>query len=520
MKQIKENILKMTGAIAMPLYCGLLFAGCVKTTHPPVPINYDATDTVTYLTSDEDFPNPERGYYTPTEAFASNYKPLDVTTLINARTVPQQAWRGNYKIYSTLFFRYFILEGFNNKLLTTDILNKIKADFDVVRQAGVKLIPRFTYTNTKTTGSCPGGFFCPPYGDAPKAIVLQHIEQLKPILQANADVIASVQLGFIGIWGENYYTDYFGDASQNGQGKLLDENWRDRSEVLKALLDALPKDRMVQVRLPQMKQRFVYGVNAPINSQPLTEAEAFSGSDKARVGLHNDCFISNATDFGTFENYGNSSSAAGGGRAELRAYAEADNKYTVVGGETCSETYSPQNNCENAGIVQTELMNMHYSYLNSSYNKIGDIWISGGCMENIKKNLGYRLVLLNTIVPKARSKADMKLPLEISLRNDGYASPFNPRTAKLVMRNADGGKEFVYDLSTNVQKWFSGNIKISETIQMNSGMPVGKYDLYLYLPDKYESIGKRPEYAIRFANKDLWDATTGYNNLKISVTIQ
>ena len=517
MKSLKRYYVLLT---VIPLMLIIFaFTKCTRV-HDPVLYNYPAADTVNYAMAEEDFANPERGFYTYSETSATNYTPLDVNALKNAHTQEQQASGGNYKIYSTLFFRYFILKGFNNKPLSDDLLNKIKADFDAARQAGVKLIPRFTYTVTSNSGDCPEGFICPSYGDAPKSIVLQHIAQLKPVLQANADVIAVMQLGFIGTWGENYYSDYFGDPSSNGQGKLLDENWRDRSEVLKALLDALPKDRMVQVRYPQMKQRFVYGVNAPTSSDALSEAEAFSGTDKARIGLHNDCFISSATDYGTFGDYGNSSSDAGGGGAETRAFAEKDNLYTAVGGETCDETYSPTNECENAGKVQTELMNMHYSYLNSAYNnKLNNLWVSGGCMENIKKNLGYRLVLLNTIVPKAATKAGMQLPLQINLRNDGYASPFNPRVAKLVMRHQNGGQEFIYDLSTNVQKWFSGNIKISEMVQMDNTMPGGQYDLYLYLPDKYESLAKRPEYAIRLANKDLWDAATGYNKLNVTVTI-
>ncbi|MEB0288880.1 DUF4874 domain-containing protein, partial [Cryobacterium sp. 10S3] len=78
----------------------------------------------------------------------------------------------------------------------------------------------------------------------------------------NADVIACVQLGFIGTWGEQYYSDFFGDASPNAaQGKLLDQNWKDRIEVIKAMLDAVPADRMIQLRYPQLKQRYIYGVN-------------------------------------------------------------------------------------------------------------------------------------------------------------------------------------------------------------------------------------------------------------------
>jgi hypothetical protein len=63
------------------------------------------------------------------------------------------------------------------------------------------------------------------YVHAPKKIVLQHITQLAPVFKKNADVIAVLQEGFIGIWGENYYTDYFGDASDNGVKRIMDSSW-------------------------------------------------------------------------------------------------------------------------------------------------------------------------------------------------------------------------------------------------------------------------------------------------------
>mgnify|MGYP001036960780 CR=1 FL=1 len=498
----------------------LRISQCRKVTDP-VLFHYPPADTATFIASDEDFPNPERGFFTYSETYADDYQPLDPNELKTARTEQQQANGGNFKIYSTLVYRYFILRGFNDKPLSQDLLDKINADFGIARQAGVKLIIRFAYTTVTHSGNCPDVTACPPYGDAPKQIVLEHISQLKPVLQSNADVIAALQMGFIGIWGENYYTDYFGDASGNGNGKYFDSNWKDRIDVLRAELDALPADRMVQVRFPQMKQRYVYGVDAPTNSAPLTDAEAFTGSDKARIGLHDDCFISSADDVGTYQNYGNSNTERGGGTADLKLYAQKDNFYVVVGGETCSNLYTPQNSCEaEGGGVQTELSAMHFSFLNSAYdNDLNNMWQDGGCMDNIRKNLGYRLVLIDAIFPTAGGTPGHQMQIQINLKNVGYASPFNPRVAKLVMKNTSTGKEFVYHLATNVQKWFPGNVSIKEMVQINSDMPSGKYALFLFLPDPYESLANRPEYAVRFANQDVWDSTTGYNNLKSIITI-
>ena len=84
-----------------------------------------------------------------------------------------------------------------------------------------------------------------PYGDAPRDLIVSHLAQLKPILQANADIIATVQVGFIGAWGEWYYTDYFGD-----QGSVSASQWDDRRAVVEALLSSLPSTRTVQLRVP------------------------------------------------------------------------------------------------------------------------------------------------------------------------------------------------------------------------------------------------------------------------------
>ncbi len=497
----------------------VLTSACNKVEQPEL-FHPAAMDTVVYAASTADFVNPERGFYRYSATHADNYTALDVNLLKSWRNL-QQADGGNYQIVSSLVFRYFVLDGLNAAALPDALLQKIKADFTAARAAVVKLIPRFAYTTTPKPGSCPEGFICPAYGDAPKSIVLQHISQLKPILQENSDVIACMQLGFIGTWGENYYTDYFGDASSNGQGQLFDANWNDRNEILHAVLDALPADRMVQVRYPQIKQRFIYGINAPVSSAPLTEAEAFTAIDKARIGIHNDCFLASADDYGTYSDYGNSSSPRGNALSVLKAYAEEDSKYVVIGGETCDDTYSPQNDCESAGLAQTEMRKLHYSYLNSAYNNdVNNDWVTGGCMENIKKNLGYRFVLQRGSFPVEAVKAGNQYKFSLQLENAGYASPYNARKVKLIMRHQESKQEYIFDLATDIRKWYSGPVQLNGTVLTDDTMAVGKYDLLLSMPDSYASISSRPEYAIRLANENVWEETTGYNNLAATITIK
>ncbi len=479
--------------------------------------------TVNYTASADDFPNPERGFYHPRETSAANFIALNLDELKNYRA--EQAVKGaTYKVTSTLVFRNYVLEGFNDKPLTAALLTTIQADFDIARLAGIKLVPRFAYTVKSNAGTCPEGFICPPYGDATKATVLQHIEQLKPILIKNADVIACLQMGFIGTWGESYYTDYFGDASANqSAGKLLNNNWQDRFEVLQALLTALPKDRMIQVRYPQFKQRFVYGVNASLSSAALTAAEAFNKTDKARIAFHNDCFLSGPNDIGTFEDYGNSSTGRSSSAAvvnTLRNYQEQDSKYVAVGGETCMDSYSPQNDCETAGRAQTEMAAMHYSFLNAHYNnEVNNDWQSGGCMDKIKISLGYRFVLKNASFPK-KAKAGSAIKVRINLENVGYASPFNERPVQLVLRNSSTGVIKIIDFATDVRKWFSGKTALEQTFMLPAAIIAGKYELLLNLPDKYASISSRSAYSIRLANAAVWEEKTGYNKLNYILTVE
>jgi hypothetical protein len=475
---------------------------------------------ISYEESNEDIVNPERGFYIPTETKAGNFKKLDEATLRSYRIEERKVGRASYAIRATLIYRAYELDTFKDDPLSEEFLQSVQEDFDIVRRAGLKMILRFAYTNRSHKGSCPDGQICPPYGDAPRNIVLKHIAQLKPLLQKNGDVIAVLQEGFIGIWGENYYSDYFGDASANGAGRILDSNWLHRNEVLKALLDAMPKDRIVQVRTPQIKQKYVYGPSAPVTSKPLDRSHALNGSDISRIGFHNDCFLASIDDYGTYNDNGSSTQPAGSANETLRRYIEADTKYTAVGGETCDDTFSPQNDCEPAGHAEEEMGRMHYSYLNTSYNNnVNNDWDSAGCMVSIKKRLGYRIVLKTFEAPMKATKAS-SFVVKFSLLNKGYAAPFNPRPVFLVLRNRQTNEETRIRLKADPRTWFTGAHQFSEKISLPRSLAAGTYVLLLALPDASPSISNRPEYSLVFANKNIVEPATAYMNLNTELNVK
>ena len=427
--------------------------------------------SVTYAEDpDTIFANPERGFYAVFETTASSYESLDRTTVQNLRT----------QAAVSLVYRQWYLDSFVNADLTQAFLDKVTADFSVIRQAGMKTVLRFAYTDNATK----------PYGDASKARVLGHIAQLKPILFANSDVIAVLQAGFIGAWGEWYYTDTFGDV-----GTVSAAQWTDRQDVVNALLDALDLQRPIQLRTPAYKQHF-YGTAA------LTTTEAFSGVAKARVGHHDDCFVADATDMGTYNNV-----------ATDKAYLAAENLYLPQGGETCAtSTYSVWSN------ASQDLATLHWSFLNQDYHP--DVLASWGANIDIaKRKLGYRLSLVSGSF-STQAKIGGQFTAALTMGNDGYAAPFNPRGLNLILRNTSSGSVYVATLPDDPRRFAPGTTTtVSHTFCLPGDFVAGTYAYFLGLPDPVPALATRPEYAIRLANLNLWDAATGLNNLNAGLVV-
>ena len=475
--------------------------------------------TITYQESYEDFPNPERGFYIGESTKASHFVPLDSQSLKKMFSGPQKYGNAHYAINPTVLMRGYDLDTFRQQPLSKTFLDAVDHDLTVVQQVGIKVILRFAYTNKAKTGDCPDQYkICPPYGDAPKSIVLKHISQLAPLFRKHVAIIAVLQEGFIGIWGENYYTDYFGDAGNNGPGHLFDSSWNDRNEVLRALLKALPEDRMVQVRTPQIKQKYVYGPHADVHSKPLGPENAWSATDAARIGYHNDCFLSSPDDYGTYYDNGSSVQPKKEANEVLRKYFADDSRYLPVGGETCDDAYSPQNDCAPTGHAEQEMARMHYSLLNSEYNNdVNNDWDSLGCIGSIRKRLGYRLFLHEAQLP-TKITPGQDFVVIFKIENLGYAAPYNPRPAKLILRNHETGNEISLVCTDDIRR-ASKSFQITAKLRLPAGTPPGKYDLFLALPDSYPEIAGNPAYSIRLADQDCWEPSTGYNRLNDTVLV-
>jgi hypothetical protein len=87
----------------------------------------------------------------------------------------------------------------------------------------------------------------------------------------------------------------------------------------------------------------------------------------------------------------------------------------------------------------------------------------------------------------------------------------------------DNGKDRYNIELTNidVRKWVSGPAALSlQTVTLPANMASGKYKLALWLPDASVNLQSRPEYSVRLANNNVWDAIKGYNLLTDKFIIQ
>ncbi|MDR1585681.1 MAG: DUF4832 domain-containing protein [Prevotellaceae bacterium] len=441
------------------------------------------TATVNYSESNAVIANPERGLqkYSITN---NNYNTQSGYSNLSQSTLA--GWRsGEDKV--TALFRYFLLDAFLNTDISQTYLNNIQKDFDMIRNSGLKCLVRFSYSNGQ--GSSPQ--------QPSKAQILSHLSQLKPLLTANRDVILTHQAGFIGTWGEWYYTN---SSEFGNEGSINSAQWNNRKDIINAMLEATPEEIPLQVRYPNVKKT-MYG-----NGQ-LNENTAYQNTPNARIGFFNDAFLNNWGDMGTFSV--NSESQNPVGTADYN-YLANETKYTPMSGET-NGLNPPRTDAANA-LNEMELAN--WTCVNRDYHTaVWTNWINANRYDDILKKTGYRFVLRNS----AFRVENNQLSVKINLENVGFARLFKQRNAYLVLQRADnGGQTHSFLLNTDPRTW-EKSASIEQTIDISS-LPQGVYDCYLHLPDANASLAARPEYAIQLANEGLWNADNGYNSLLQQVT--
>ncbi|WP_457636633.1 DUF4874 domain-containing protein, partial [Oceanithermus sp.] len=199
-------------------------------------------------------------------------------------------------------------------VLSEGELDQLQEGLDLVRESGFKLILRFRYSEE---------------GDADWSVITGDLDKLAPLIKNNADVIAVMQAGFLGRWGEWHCWEATAVCHDGADEKAY---------VLDKLLDALAgTDVPVAVRYPPDKARYLGDVQfddydaVPSPPEPVTGfADWLGGDPRARIAHHNDCFLSSANDVGTYPNDPPERIE------EWRGFVYAENEFLPYGGESCA----------------------------------------------------------------------------------------------------------------------------------------------------------------------------------------
>lgn len=434
----------------------------------PAPASRTVVET-TFRASADEIPNPERGMY--------------VWAADNLAAWTQAQADAQFAAGYRLVYVPVRLDAHVDGPLPGSVLAGLSEGFATARRAGLKVIPRFLYNYPAGETGYQAA------RDAPLGRVLGHIAQLEPALAANADVIAYLQAGFVGAWGEWH-------TSSNNLTEPAP-----RTRIRDALLGALPPGRFLQVRYPPYLM--AWAPQAP---------RWRDGSAASRIGVHNDCFLASNTDVGTY-----SEDAAA--RRRERGYVAALSTVAPFGGETCNPADAidptPRTDCDD---ILREGRQFGLTYLNDSYYRglFHTRWEAQGCMAEVRRRMGYRFELVS-LRHSAAIVAGRSGGLALAVRNSGWARAFNPRGVQVLLKHrATGDVVRITLASIDPRTWLPGRTsKMAASLAIPPGTPAGTYDVLLALPDGAPSLAGDVRYSVRPANaadatrSQGWDGKLG-----------
>jgi hypothetical protein len=424
-----------------------------------VEINYAETTT--------SFPNPERGWYAYT------------LMLDNGNNYQQLANTGFRLVYSSI-----VLDGFVDRDIDINTLNTINNRFKEIRNAGLKAVLRVNYSES-LAGSYPN-----------LDRIERHMQQLSPVLNDNKDVIAFIEAGYMGPWGEWHFWNIDNPPFPDNES-----SWRQLTDLL---LENKPSDRFIMLRYPSKKQQIFDG-------RTITSDNAFSNEDIARIGHHNDCFVSSSNDVGTYQPHQTEYSSS---IESLKNYLKHDTTYSPMGGETCS--VHSRNACS---TTISEMEDFHWTYMNNGYHQgVLSSWRSEGCYDEIDIRLGYRLSLIRTEIPDTLiAGSDNNIIIDIT--NTGFARPWYFRTPYIRYIQ---GEEIVGQVPLANMDIRALAPQESRQIIVTTKVPAnlnGNFDIALWFPDPNEANHSDHRFSIRLANENVWDAQHGHNIIARGIQI-
>lgn len=451
--------MKKIGRILLLMVVMILFSISISQATVQKEIDYEETL--------ETFNNPERGFY---DFFYYNFKAEDNTN-INANSLKKNL------IHLRLGIGNFskAVNGKQDLALSQNMLDTFDTMLKTIKANGGTAIIRFAYDNFAGTKDLE------PSLD----MILEHIAQLKPVLEENQDAISYIELGFFGPWGEMH------------SSKIC--NAENVSKAIDCMLASAPEKIKIGVRHPGY-----YATWAQVERNKLNENITQEGSKSYRVGLFNDGYLGSESDLGTFKNR----------EIEIQ-WLEKQALHTLYGGEVV-KNFAQGDPLNTANYMAKEAFRTHTTYLNSGWNtEVINSWkeeIYEGEDELYKgqsgylyitNHLGYRFVLRNSNLDQEVPQ-NKKMNLCLEVENVGFANLVNKKVVTIVLEKEDTK----YEIQTNLDatKWNSQEVtKLNFAIELPEEIELGEWNAYLRI-SQYGDLKTDNHYlCIRFANNNIWN---------------
>lgn len=477
-----------------------------------------------------DLSNPERGMYFADWESGDSHTIVAKWLYLDEVCNQELTWNRDNPDLSSLVLKNYAAQLDEVRAQASDLLFPIKVLFR----------PRYDKPNTEPNR-------CGLYHSATMDLQQNHIEAVAAMLGDYKDVIAFIQAGYLGRWGEwNTYN------RPDSTAPFL-YNTSKRNQIIDWVLEAYAAEDIKQdVELRR-----------PVLAKQVIDRYEKENKPPPNIGLHNDCFMTSNSDTGTYSDlevppfeggtftFGTSAAAKQWAQQTLTPNAS-------FGGETCPVTDRDGNYllterwrlCRNVVDANDDPATLHLNYLNAEYaaddpdaGVLGAVstWDQGDaegrkCYDDLRHQLGYRFEVTRVEYTPRVTQGEM-FQVRVDVANTGWAKLHKPRQAMLVLRNDNpappstaisSGRSYPFSLG-DVEGWAPGQ---TTTISVNAQAPSGEgeYSVRLRIPDP--DVDRRDRrwrritraYAVKLATlrdgANVFDPATGDNDLGVSITVQ
>jgi len=455
--------------------------------------------------------NPDRGFRLETAVDVIEDQDQPVQKLIT------QAEK--YKSDSvSLVQSYFYLTYTVGKDLTEENFAVMQAYFDQLEKMGMKAVLRFAYEKDFMGRAAIG----PTLEQA-----LTHLDQLKPFLEKNKHLILVVQAGVIGAWGE-----------WHGSVHNLHKSDDSKRAILKKIMEVVPNDKMVQVRVPTYKNllkdepdlynRISFHDDFIVIKPEPWDADMHEGTPVFNQIVKESPYlvVDGELPWG-FWSVGKDPDAPTAGwlidghEVARRLFLQHYTSLSVIHNykeQHANQTFDENDAPEYSMVVwkktplSEDFLKQNKMPVSANYFEKSDgTKVERNAFEYIRDHLGYRIELQKISHPE-QSEPGERISLEIELINRGFATVFGQHEFHMALID-ENDKITTFPINVNLNNWQPhqpGDTtytplqhKVNADINLPESLSSGTYKLGLWLPDSADQLKYNNRYAIRCANGNM-----------------